>query len=296
METICFYHANCLDGFGSAHIVRNYYGGQHVCCVPVNYGDNWDEHLKQAEEYERIMFVDFCPPFDTLHHLSRWPGKEVIVLDHHKTAKETMFNELWPEHMQMVYNEELSGVGVTWDYFHPHRPMPMLYAYIQDRDLWKFELPNTKTVCAALFSVPQEHNLWNGFLREGATAQLAFEGMALQRQKTKDCEQLMSLARKMRVGGVDLLAVNAPWMYASELGHMLANWTDKQEELDVAKGVVCIYWIDAEQYNISLRSVDGAEVLARELAERHGGGGHDHAAGCKIKFDDLVQIYQDSPL
>jgi oligoribonuclease NrnB/cAMP/cGMP phosphodiesterase (DHH superfamily) len=286
METICFYHANCLDGFGSAHIVRNYYGGQHVRCVPVNYGDDWEKHLMDwVPIADRIMFVDFCPPVEVLDILSDAKNGEVIVLDHHKTAKELMFSRAWPEHMHIVYNEELSGVGVTWDYFHPHRPMPMLYAHIQDRDLWKFELDGTKEVCSALFSLDQSHNLWNSFLYQGAVAKLKLDGLALQRQKTKDCEQLKTVAYARNLAGYPILTVNAPWMFASELGHILAASTELHEQFHTIPDIACVYYRDGKAHHYSLRSIKGAKLLAREVAERLLGGGHDHAAGAKVPLD-----------
>ena len=44
-----------------------------------------------------------------------------------------------------------SGCQLTWDYFFEDQKRPFFIDYIGDRDLWKWELPDSKEINAAIF-------------------------------------------------------------------------------------------------------------------------------------------------
>ena len=81
------------------------------------------------------------------------------------------------------------------------------------------------------------------------------------------------------MAGVDVPTLNAPYFYSSDAGHIMG----KGEPF-----AVC-YWDTPEGRVFSLRSEDGAQDVS-EVAAKFGGGGHKHAAGFKLPFDELHRI------
>ena len=73
----------------------------------------------------------------------------VLVIDHHRTAMIEL-HDISNTHFDMNH----SGARLSWDFFHPGHPPPKLISYIEDRDLWKWELPYSKEFSAAFDMVP----------------------------------------------------------------------------------------------------------------------------------------------
>jgi len=95
-------------------------------------------------------------------------GCRVIVLDHHKTALERLGNEAsLGENVVKVIDMERSGATIAFDYFkdkifspdvavkHPSileefERVRKLFLYIEDGDLWRWRLPNSKAFRSGL--------------------------------------------------------------------------------------------------------------------------------------------------
>jgi nanoRNase/pAp phosphatase (c-di-AMP/oligoRNAs hydrolase) len=73
---------------------------------------------------------------------------------------------------------------------------------------------------------------------------------------------------------------NLPYTLTSDAGHLLCG--------DTYPFAGC-YWDTPEGRVFSLRSRDdGADV--GEIAKLYGGGGHKHASGFRVPFDQLAQF------
>jgi uncharacterized protein len=62
----------------------------------------------------------------------------LIVIDHHKSAMIEL-HDISNTHFDMTK----SGAMLSWEFFHPGKEPPKFIRYIQDRDLWKWELEYT---------------------------------------------------------------------------------------------------------------------------------------------------------
>jgi hypothetical protein len=49
-----------------------------------------------------------------------------------------------------------SGATLAWAYFHPHEPVPLFVAYVEDRDLWRKALPGSDDFFAVYSILPHE--------------------------------------------------------------------------------------------------------------------------------------------
>jgi hypothetical protein len=283
---LCIYHGNCADGFGAAWAVRaalgdiDFHAGVHQDPPPDVTGRD-------------VIMVDFSYKRPVLEQMMR-VANSILILDHHKSAADDLgdlpdagirYSE-WretaaPSTTGVVFDMERSGAGIAWDFFH-EGPRPKLIDHIEDRDLWRFDLPNTREIQAAVFSYPYDFEVWTGLmLATDNLAGLATEGAAIERKHHKDIAELTKVVtRKMTIGGEVVPMANLPYTLASDAGHLLCG--------DDYPFAGC-YWDTPEGRVFSLRSRDnGADVA--EIAKQYGGGGHKHASGFRVPFNQLDQF------
>lgn len=261
------YHAGCNDGFGAAWICRGELEDKEdVEYVPAHY-----KGAPPDVTGREVYIVDFSYPRDVLIEMAR-TAASIVVLDHHKTAREALSGvdaELHcPAHV--IFDMEHSGAMLTWQHFHGNAEPPELIRYVQDRDLWRFELPDSKAVTAWLSSWTHNFEVWDqlaALLDEGP-ANARREGRAILRAQEQQIEHLCRHPRRQAIDGHDVPTVNSP-VYMSEIGHILAKG-------ELFSGV----WYEQEdgRKKWSLRSEPGGLDVS-EVAKALGGGGHEHAAG-----------------
>jgi uncharacterized protein len=280
-NTVVLYHANCLDGFGAAYAAWKHLGDE-ADYFPVQYGDELDV---KALKDKIVFIVDFSYKCEQLFELVT-VAKIVTVLDHHKTAlpeleaiKESYFkNKHLTCKFHYVFDLDTSGAVITWEYFH-NKAAPKVLKHIQDRDLWQFELADTKEICAALADesvVARDFAAWDTIITSSGSAirDLAYVGSKLLANFNSRCAKLMwnSYPCRIECTLTEGLAINAPPEYASELGNLLAKESGTY-------GAVWFYR-GGGKYQVSLRSIGDFDVSA--IAKQYGGGGHKNAAGFVI--------------
>jgi oligoribonuclease NrnB/cAMP/cGMP phosphodiesterase (DHH superfamily) len=276
MKPLCIYHGNCADGFGAAWAVR------HAL------GDNVDFHAGVYQQDppdvtgRRVILVDFSYKRSVLEGMAE-KAQSVLVLDHHKTAAADL--EGYPDPpvplpgmrgwlpdkgVWATFDMERSGAMIAWDHFNLTTP-PMLLKHIEDRDLWRFKLDGTREIQAALFSYPYDFEVWDKLMGMDPQ-QLRRDGEAIERKHFKDIREFIAAAgHRMTIAGHDVPALNAPYFWSSDAGHIMAQ----------GEPFAACYWDTADGRIFSLRSAeDGLDVS--EIAKQFGGGGHKHAAGYKV--------------
>ena len=251
------YHAYCDDGFGAAYAIWRIYGS-NAEYIPVQYGKSCPG-LEWVDE--DIVIVDFSYPREILLEVAT--ENRVLVLDHHKTAQEDLAGLPFAK-----FDLNKSGAILAWEHFHPDKPAPLLLHYIQDRDLWRFELEKTHEVTAALGSYPHKFEVWDHL----ECSRLAMEGAPILQAKAQFVGELVRNVQFLSVGGYDEIpVVNAT-----------AHFSDVVAELNrlYPSAPFAAYYLDRADGNRQwgLRSADdGIDVGA--LAKSLGGGGHRHSAG-----------------
>lgn len=275
--TICIYHAGCADGFGAAWAVRKALGDS-VEYYPAVYQDAPPDVTGRD-----VVMVDFSYKRPVLDEM-RKTARSIIILDHHKTAQEDLAG--LPEPLSGTtylaagkccakFDQTHSGAVLSWEFFHPGEPVPLLLKHVEDRDLWKFELPSTREIQAAVYSYPQDFATWDELAQrcEDATGwkMLAAEGAAIERNHLKNVASLVKSAQRvMKIGGIELPVANIPYMMASDGGHALAMAHPSK---------IGVTYIDTKDgRTFSLRSTDDGPDVST-IAKQYGGGGHAHASG-----------------
>jgi len=284
---LCIWHKGCVDGWTSAWVVRNYFGPK-VDLWPGVYGEPPPDTLVAGRN---VLMVDFSYKRNVIEDM-RGKAKSIMILDHHKTAEEDLalyaYSHDWaagpyfprPGECFAVFDMEQSGAGLCWRFLFPRAPLPKLVQHVQDRDLWLFRLNGTAEINLVLYSHDFTFENWDAIAdrleRPGSWEAVVMEGGALNRQHMKTCRALVHETMKVvKIGGVLMPACNAPYMFASEMGNLMAR-----EPQNTSRMAACWYERGDGRRVFSLRSVGEADVS--EIAKRYGGGGHRNAAGFTV--------------
>jgi nanoRNase/pAp phosphatase (c-di-AMP/oligoRNAs hydrolase) len=178
-----------------------------------------------------------------------------------------------------------SGAMIAWNFLHGKEEPPSIIRYIEDRDLWKFELENTRPIIANLFSYKLTIEFMADLLNktEEELEVFVIEGKAIERKYQVDLQKIFkSNRRTIQIAGISVEACNAPPMFASDLGNMLA---------EQSFGTFGVTYHDNKYKRLfSLRSIEGGMDVSK-IAELYDGGGHARAAGFGVPRDHfLAQI------
>ncbi len=266
-KTLCIYHNNCADGFGAAWVVRHALGDQ-VEFHAANHGEAPPEVRGRT-----VLIVDFSYKRPVLLEMAD-VANSITILDHHRSAEKDLVD--LPDNVYAEFDMDRSGAMMAWDHFFPDTTPPALIAHIEDRDLWRFDLPGTREIQACLFSHPYDFKVWDNLMHTDRRALLQ-DGEAIERKHFKDLAEFRAAAQHtMVIAGYEVPVLNVPYFYASDAGHQMA---------EDAPFAAC-YWDTPEGRTFSLRSREGG-VDVSEIAARFGGGGHRHAAGFRISRDHL---------
>ncbi len=252
------YHRNCFDGYGAAWAAWK--ATPQATFISANYGESPPDLPSDAD----VVIADFSYPRAVLEEL-RPKVRSLTILDHHKTAQEAL--EGFP---RATFDMDHSGAYLAWKYFHPDREVPSFILYIEDRDLWRFQLPQSKEFSAALRSYPMDFALWDTLSRPHSITQLQAEGVHVLRHTQQMVDTMCKNARWKDIGGYQIPYTNAT-VYFSEVANRL-------RELH-PKAPFAAYYFDRTdtQRQWGLRS--GENFDCSKVAKQFGGGGHPTAAG-----------------
>jgi len=284
-DLVIYHGPSCLDGFTAAWAIWRRW--PKASFLAANYGDEPPDVTGL-----NVLIVDFSYKAAVLAAMAE-RAHTITIVDHHKTAAEDLapyatarisdlasFDELaripTRTHVQAVFNMEKSGARLAWEYAFPEREIvPNIVRFVEDRDLWRFTMPETRDACALLYSHDFSFDLWDQLADDlqfpPTLASLLTAGSAIERQKQKDARAIVSAcAREMIFDGHRVPVANCPYYLASDVGNIMAQ----------GKPFAATYYDSKDgQRHFSLRSgSDGLDVSA--IAAKLGGGGHKHAAGC----------------
>lgn len=306
------YHADCPDGFGAAFAAWQHFADR-ARYIPMHHGDDW-ESLGLAGQTVYILDFSFARPA-----LEKIAGiaHAVTQIDHHASARAPWADVLQesdnglvrfrhPElPLDILFDLDKSGVRLAWEHFFPTRPLPLPLRHVEDIDLWRFALPDSRAFSRALRPLPFEFDVWNQLMAEADTPEspryraMLSEGGAIERFFEREIERLTQsrLVMPARLRGetidplqamrhglpvvaaehqawhaVSGLAINADSLFASELGNRLAQRSG-------SFGLIWQLAADGE-VKASLRAC--GKVNVAEIASRYGGGGHPNAAGFRM--------------
>jgi hypothetical protein len=276
---VCFYHAGCPDGFGAAWAVWKAWGDA------ADYRPRGHTDALRAEEFAgaEVAFVDLAVPNEALRALAEQAAR-IVLLDHHVSARERYradrgLDDLIRSRGHLVrFDLEHSGAVLAWSHFHPDEPLPPLLEYLEDMDLWRWKLPRSEEVNAAVNSHPRRFEVWDE-LAATEVERLAAEGAPILRARRAEVERALAMAHPIRLGSRRVEAVNAV-AHRAWIGHELAE--------RAAYGLPCgvVYRLAGRYVDASIYSIGELDVT--RIAAEYGGGGHRNAAGFQVSLEDWL--------
>lgn len=266
-DIVVIYHGECKDGFGGAWAAWMKLGDKAEY-IGVKHGNTIPEGLIGKD----IYFIDFAYKPELMKGIID-ANKRVVVIDHHVTAKDAaaMAHE-------SLYKMENSGSVLAWEYFHDNKPTPRLLLYIEDNDLWKFEISKSREIFMYLQTVEWDFKEWKRLATRIEKAEtrknIIDKGSSILSFEKNIVDALVRNSSELvEFEGYKIYAVNSP-IAASDIGHILS---EKQPPM-------AIIWSERDhKVIVSMRS-DGSVDVAK-LAEKYGGGGHKAAAGFSFPVD-----------
>jgi oligoribonuclease NrnB/cAMP/cGMP phosphodiesterase (DHH superfamily) len=276
---LVLYHGRrCPDGFGAALAAWLYYGDRAEY-VGLDHGDVQSVDDLPALEGRAVYILDFSFSADILTAMDERAAK-LVMLDHHKSAAEKLTGfacRCGVVHFDM----NKSGARLAWEFFHPNEPVPALLQYVEDRDIWKWEFPQSAAFLSALDMEGQDFARWAEIARFGADQLDAFteRGRAMDEKFRKMANDIAEGAQPVVFNGIEGLMVNAPGMFHSLVGDILSAKT----------GTFALMWSASDKgVKAGLRSQRNFDCIA--LAESMGGGGHAQACGFRMPVSRLPEL------
>lgn len=278
-NVMCIYHGNCADGFGAAYAVWRAFGEQCEY-VPGHYGKEPPDVTGKV-----VYMVDFSYKRPVLLEMAE-QAESIVILDHHDTAEKELVD--LPDNVHAIFDQSKSGAVLAWEYMVGAHP-PYLLQIVQDRDLWRFHLPETKAVTAFLFSQEWTFLGWHAWAEHAAIKDLAAKGAVLLQKQDKEVAALtednnVMWVHRFPVSGngkeMSIPAVNCPWMFASDVGYALCK---KYPEAPFS----ITFLMNDKDVKFSLRA-DNDDVHCGAIAGLFGGGGHPRAAGFSITHAEFA--------
>jgi oligoribonuclease NrnB/cAMP/cGMP phosphodiesterase (DHH superfamily) len=275
-------HQKCPDGWAAAYIAKKRYPEAEILLL-----DHGTPVPFEQVAGKDVIVLDFSWPNREDNIRLHDSAKSFHIFDHHKSALERIGDLPF-----VTFDMTRSGAGLAWDYLFGKdkglmwygekiaeasffQTRPWFINYIEDRDLWRFEQPNSKAVSAYLMSLPMTIEAW----REVEIMKVEHAeqyGTAILRHVERYVSEAVQEAQRgfIAVGPTKYLtieAVNCPYMNCSEVGNVLAKRAD-----------VGMTWFERAdgQIQFSLRSE--GEIDVSEIAKSFQGGGHKHAAGFRM--------------
>lgn len=266
MGELIIYHSKCKDGFCAAWVASKVF--PNAVFHAAGYGSEPPD-----VENKDVFILDFSYPPDDLIKMNYY-ANSLIVLDHHKTAQEALSNLPFA-----IFDMGQSGAGLTYRHLkkfvsavniHDYDKLEWVVGYVEDRDLWKFQLEDSRDVNSYISIIPLRFSAWDELVTIGRHTAAKY-GKVVRQRTDQYVEEVSQHSRIVEFEGYNIPVVNASHMDISELVGALA---EMNSFIPFAIG----WWQRSDgKFQYSLRSRGDFDVSL--VAKRYGGGGHKNAAG-----------------
>lgn len=269
-SNVVIYHKNCSDGFTAAWIFNKYLEGP-TFFLAAHHGDE-----PPPVKGKNVYILDFSYSREIIEKLHS-EAKSLKVIDHHVSAQKNL-EGLDYCHFDLNH----SGAMLAWKYFEPDREAPILVKLVEDRDLWKWEIPGSKYAALTIRCFKFDFIDWD-VLSTLSLEELVERGKYIWGFKQRGLEHLQYQAKVREFKGYTVPVVNC---------------TDSRMRSDIGS-LLCegypfaIVWSAFKNGEVlcSLRSDDNGIDVA-EFAKTLGGGGHSKAAGIRVKVTEVLDWFE----
>lgn len=332
---LVFYHGNCLDGVSAAYCHKQYASATkdgEAKYIPMAHNEisvpAIQDKLSNVDlsQVKQVYVLDFNLDKDCYNYLLNANNDiQIVVLDHHKTAKEAiekLDEEFAGKNIQFYFNLKYSGAVLSYLYFRVYfkkleefpkndgvldyfvkTQVPTWIKMVHDRDLWQWKYKNTKFFTTALFSKisGSTNNNTNATNNNNVPAEL--KAMCqINPSKAESVEnlieagkimseqyenQIQSIIDERGYFEVDLLGVGAIKGYAVNANNLFSSELGSKlcRLDDEHKYAITFAFMEKNRVKCSIRSTDDYDCSG--IAKYFGGGGHPQASGFNLTFEQF---------
>jgi uncharacterized protein len=281
MKVFCYFHSDDMDGWASSAVVLRKYPNADFC------GYNYEPKLPIiAKGYDIVFMVDCSCSVEEMKYLMD-NNKKFVWIDHHAKKIWDILKVMNPDGL-LDSGSQNSACVLTWKYLYPKEEIPQFLLYVQDLDIWKFELSNSKEINIAMNI---ELKGWRNLILD--SIEKRYPGISINKLKERgelylrvENNQIGFLLKTMKVislHGYITGVVNSP-IHTSFIGHRLLA---ENPNIQVA----LIWYCFGDAIYCSLRSRGDVDVA--KIASMYGGGGHKPASGFRINksvIEDILEV------
>ncbi|CAF2213235.1 hypothetical protein YC2023_093535 [Brassica napus] len=310
------YHYPCHDGVFAALAAHLYFAANSTPSLffPNTVYSPITISQLPLQDISHLYLLDFTGPPGFVQQVSP-KVDSVVILDHHKTAIDTLGDvSTTCKNVTKVLDITRSGATIAFDYFtqklkeetrgncremSDFKRMRRVFEYIEDADIWKWKLPESKAFNSGIIDLGIEYNFnQNSSLFQQLLSldhdSVINRGKESLCRKHKLIHEALEHSYEIVLGGAEefgrCLAVNGDEIaeLRSELGNHLA---EKSKNLKLRGVGAVVYRVpelgDETKLKISLRSV--AEEDTTVVSQRFGGGGHKNASSFLLSSTEFEQ-------
>lgn len=277
---LVLYHGKgCPDGFAAALAAWLFYQGQAEF-HGLDHGDIKSVDDLPVLQGRAVYVLDFSFSPEILQAIEQRAAK-LVLLDHHKSAAEKLTGfscRCGAVHFDMTK----SGAHLAWQFFLPQQPVPDLVHFIEDRDIWVWQYPQSAGFLAALDMEAFEFERW-AEIAAFTPAQLKefmARGQAMDEKFNKLAADIAQGAQPVTFNGQQGLMVNAPGVFHSVVGDILSRQS----------GSFALMWQATSGGLIKAGLRSQRDFNCIPLAESMHGGGHAQACGFRMRVERLPEL------
>lgn len=196
---------------------------------------------------------------------------------------------------RIIIDLNYCGCVLVWKWLYGNLSKPPLFlGYIQDRDLWKWELENSREFSMGTFYDPDcewslifnyYDKLYTGGLN--VIEKIIEKGRSYQIPINKEVERIAHSSKyfEWKSENIRIQMINSRFNY-SDLGNAML---EKNPRSDIA----CIWFYDqwAKVFKFKLRSrIEDEDQDVSRIASVFGGGGHKSSASFQLEVDSCIAM------
>jgi oligoribonuclease NrnB/cAMP/cGMP phosphodiesterase (DHH superfamily) len=270
MSILIIYHGfPCKDGFCAAWVLHKKYPDAEF--MP---GIHQTTESRPDVTGKDVIIVDFAYDRQTLLEMKE-EANSLVVLDHHVGNEKDLVGLAF-----CTFDINKSGARLAWEYCFGDEPAPWLVEYTEDRDLWRWRLPDSKSVSAALCCYPHNFEVWDD-LGKMNIEEFRQIGSIVKEYQNQRVTEICNNAREIEIAGHKILCANT-CVLQSEVGNTLAVGRPFSATR---------FQLKDGRWQYSLRSIlDEGGIDVSEIAAKFGGGGHTTAAGFVISVPRNLEM------
>lgn len=256
----------------------------------VQYGEPFPIDVETLTENDIVYILDFSYSRNILDAVHAKVGY-LQVLDHHPTAQKELEGAEYA-----IFDTTKSGALLAWEFFFGHATPPLIVTLTNDRDLWKFEYPQSRPFEAAVRfnGLCNDFRLWDKLATtQGMVGEWVAKGKLIVEIAQRQIQSHINTPGVVTLVDFDgyQTAIFNTTIHVSESGEAVYDHPQIDADLSMS-----YQFVENGNVVFSLRAAKSAKVDCSHIAWSYGGGGHSRAAGFKLDqpkaFELLTRLYQ----